>query len=130
MEQQNTPDEEAPAPEPTPAPAVSEADNGFMQRVMEYVNTSLADPEADVDGMAAAIGMSRSNLTRKMRALMGVSPADFMRQTRMARAATLLRTTDMAVKEIAYDCGFSDLNYFGKCFKATHGVTPTAYRKG
>lgn len=120
---------DTPAPEPQAPAAVSEADNEFMQRVMEYVNANLADSEADVDHMAAAIGMSRSSLTRKMRSLMGVSPADFMRQTRLTRAATMLRDTDMPVKEIAYECGFADLNYFGKCFKATHGMTPTGYRK-
>lgn len=116
--------------EPQPsAPQVNETDAAFMDSVMAYVRERLSDPEADVDDMARATGVSRSGLTRKMRSLMGVSPADFLRQTRMAHAATLLLTTDRPVKEIAFECGYADINYFGKCFKAHHGLTPTAYRK-
>ena len=111
------------------APQMGEADAMFMDSVMVYVKERLSDPDADVDDMARATGVSRSGLTRKMRSLMGVSPADFLRQTRMAHAATLLRTTDRPVKEIAWECGFADINYFGKCFKSHHGLTPTAYRK-
>ncbi|MDE5749917.1 MAG: helix-turn-helix domain-containing protein, partial [Duncaniella sp.] len=66
----------------------------------------------------------------KMRSLMGVSPADFMRRTRLSHAAKLRTDTRLAGKEIAFDCGFADLNYFGKCFKAAYGTTPTGYRRG
>lgn len=120
----------APDPSPRPGTGLDEQDTLFMEAVSSYVTAHIADSEADVEGMAEAVGVSRSNLTRRMKSLMGVSPADFMRRTRLNHAAKLLRETRMAVKEIAYDCGFSDLNYFGKCFKAAHGTTPTAYRKG
>ncbi len=125
----------APGPEPEetpaqPAVALGEQDTLFMDAVTRYVTEHMADSEADVDGMAEAAGVSRSNLTRKMRSLMGVSPADFMRRTRLSHAAKLLTDTRLAVKEIAFDCGFADLNYFGKCFKAAYGTTPTGYRRG
>ncbi len=123
--------ETPPAAAPAVAePEVNERDREFMQRVMEYVSTHMADSEAGVDDMASEIGVSRSGLTRKMRALMGVSPADFIRQSRMQRAAMQLRSTDTPVKIIAIECGFTDLNYFGKCFKAAYGVTPTSWRRG
>ena len=120
-------DEQASTPPATPE--ISDADDTFMRSVMEYVSSRLDDPEAGVDDMAAAVGVSRSSLARKMKSLMGVSAAEFVRRTRMSHAARLLTTTTLPVKEVAWQCGFTDLNYFGKCFKSAHGSTPTAYRE-
>ena len=78
---------------------------------------------------AAATATSRSGLNRKMRALLGVTPAEFLKESRLSKAASLLSTSDLTVKDIALECGFADMNYFGKCFKATHNMSPTAYRK-
>lgn len=111
-------------------PEMSEADREFMEHVMDYVRTHIADTETGVDDMAAAVGVSRSGLTRRMKSLMGVSPADFIRRSRLKRAGMLLASTEMPVKEIAFDCGFADLNYFSKCFKSIYGVTPTGWRRG
>lgn len=110
-------------------PDVSDSDKAFMQRVIDYVQAHISDPDTDVDDMAASIGVSRSGLARKMKNLMGVSPADFLRQSRLKRACFLLSTSDKLVKEIAFDCGFADLNYFGKCFKSAYGKTPTEWRR-
>ncbi len=60
---------------------------------------------------------------------MGVIPASFSHEILLSKAARLLTETDMSLKSIAYDCGFADFSYFGKCFKASRGVTPGAYRK-
>lgn len=112
-----------------PMPEISESDREFMDRVMDYVNSHLSDPESSVDDMAAAVGVSRSGLARKMRSSMGVSAADFLRRTRMSHAAKLLLSTDLPIKEIAYECGFTDLNYFSKSFKAHYSLSPTIYRQ-
>ena len=53
---------------------------------------------------------------------------DFVQAARIKHACNLLRTTDMATKEVAYACGFSDPRYFSKSFKANTGDTPTEYR--
>lgn len=108
---------------------ITETDRLFMDKIVNYVNAHLSDPEAGVDGMAEATSVSRSGLSRKMRSLTGVSPADFLKQARLSHSATLLVSSDLSVKEIAWECGFADLNYFGKCFKAAYSMTPTAYRK-
>lgn len=105
------------------------ADKAFMDRLAAYIEQNISEPEISVDDMAAAAATSRSALTRKMKALTGISPAEFLKQSRLSHAAALLKTSDMPVKHIAADCGFSDLNYFGKCFKAAYGASPTAYRK-
>ena len=97
-----------------------------MDAVMDYIETHLSDSDITVDDMALAVAVSRSGLTRKMKSLMGVTPAEFLRETRLTRASTLLATTSRPIKEIAVVCGFSDMNYFGKCFKSSRGLTPGA----
>lgn len=111
------------------AGAISAADEAFMNRVMEFVNSNLDNPDAGIDEMAAAAATSRSSLNRKMKSLLGVTPADFIKESRISRAAVLLAETERPVKDIALDCGFSDLNYFGKCFKAARKMSPTAFRR-
>ncbi len=109
-------------------PQINEADRRFMDKIVEYVNTHLSDSLAGVDGMAEAAAVSRSGLSRKMRSITGVSPADFLKQARLNHSIALLTSTDLTIKEIAFECGFADLNYFGKCFKQAYSLTPTAYR--
>lgn len=115
--------------QPPRQPAVNAADDDMMNLIVKFVDDHLNDSEITVDDMAAALSTSRSSLTRKMRSLLGVTPAEFIRQSRLERAAAMLVAGDIPVKNIAVDCGFSDLNYFSKCFKSRFGMTPTAYRR-
>ncbi|MCM1519189.1 MAG: helix-turn-helix domain-containing protein [Lachnoclostridium sp.] len=108
---------------------IDDDDKLLMDRVVGFVNTHLSDSEVTVDDMAADVGISRSSLNRKMKNLMGVSPAEYLRESRLNKAAAMLTDTTLPIKAIAADCGFSDINYFGKCFKASRGITPAAYRK-
>jgi len=82
-----------------------------------------------VDDLANEVGMSRSTLNRKMHELFNLTAKDFIQEARIKHACHLLRTTDLATKEVAYACGFSDPNYFSKCFKTNTGSTPTEYRE-
>ena len=100
----------------------------FMDRVIRFVEMQIADPDASIGDMADAAATSRSGLNRKMKSLVGLTPADFMREARIKRACQLLTTTADPVSDIAYRCGFTDPKYFGKCFKASVGTSPTEYR--
>lgn len=102
-------------------------DNAFMERFMAYVEQNIANSEANLDEMAEATATSRSSLNRKTKSLLGVTPADFLKEARLKRAAQLLLTTDEAPSQVAYLCGFSDPKYFAKCFKASYGMTPKEY---
>lgn len=124
-----TPAAEHPEAADTPRPQITEADRRFMDKIVEYVNGHLSDPDASVEGMAEAAAVSRSGLSRKMRSITGVSPADFLKQARLSHSAAMLLDTSLPIKEIAFECGFSDLNYFGKCFKSVYSLSPTAYRR-
>lgn len=115
--------------EAQPVKAQSEEDAAFMQRVMAFVEEHIGDADATIVDMAEATATSRSGLNRKMKSIIGVTPADFLREARIKRACQLLRTTDAPVADIAYRCGFTDPKYFSKSFKLSQGVTPSEYRQ-
>lgn len=112
-----------------PGKLLSEDDEVFMRKVMEFVNDNMGNADAGVDEMAAHTATSRSSLNRKMKSLLGVTPADFIKESRLNRAASLLAESEQSITDIAIECGFSDINYFGKCFKASRKMSPSAYRK-
>jgi transcriptional regulator GlxA family with amidase domain len=60
-----------------------------------------------------------------MKHLLGISPADFLREARMKRAVQLLRTTDKTVSEVAFAVGFNDPKYFSRCFRQSIGQSPS-----
>jgi AraC-like DNA-binding protein/ligand-binding sensor domain-containing protein len=112
----------------SPLVIVNEEDEAFMQRVLQFVDHNMSNSDVGVDEMALATATSRSSLNRRMKQLMGVTPADFLKEARMKRAKQLLATTMRSVNEIAYGCGFSDPKYFSKCFKFSEGMSPSEYR--
>lgn len=116
------------AEETKPSPYLSKEDEAFMARVMQFVESHIGDADANVNDMAAATATSRSGLNRKMKALVGLTPADFLREARIKKACQLLCETSRPVSEVAYSCGFTDPKYFAKCFRTSVGKAPTEYR--
>lgn len=112
------------------APRLSPEDETFMNRITGFIEQNISDSAISVNDMAAAAAVSRSGLNRKMRQLLGVTPADFLKEARMKRAVKMLKDTDVPIADIAYACGFSDPKYFAKCVKAAVGSTPRELRNG
>jgi AraC-like DNA-binding protein len=106
---------------------LSVADQEFLDKAVAAVSTHMIDSDYSVDALASDLCMSRANLHRKMRAINGQTPTDFIRNQRLERAAQLLRTTSHSVNEIADLVGFSYASYFTKCFKEKYGVLPKDY---
>ena len=108
---------------------VSSEDEMFMNKITGFIEKNISDSDISINDMAAAMAVSRSGLNRKMRQLLGVTPADFLKEARMKRAVKMLKETDASVADIAYGCGFSDPKYFAKCVKALTGKTPREIRQ-
>ena len=108
----------------------NDEDDAFMARVMRFTADRMDDPDATVDEMAAAAAKSLSGLNRKMKSLLGVTPADFLRNARLQHALDLLQNNeDLPVQEVARMCGFSDAKYFGRCFRSKYGQSPSSYKQ-
>lgn len=106
---------------------LSPVDQRFMERVLEIISDNLADEQFDVRQFSREIGMSGTQLRRKMSALTGQSPNQFIRSQRLKEAARLIREEQQTVSEAAYLSGFNSLSYFSKCFKEEFGKLPSEY---
>lgn len=90
---------------------------------------NLDNPEFDVKAFTLEIGMSRTPLHNKIKALTGLSTTEFVRVIRLEKARKLLTDNNCSVSHIAYQVGFRDQRHFATWFKKTYKVTPTTYRK-
>jgi AraC-like DNA-binding protein len=77
--------------------------------------------------MADEINLSRTQLLRKLKALTGLSPNEFIKDLRLKKAADLIRVKADTIAQIGYTVGFNDQSYFAKCFKKQFEVSPSEY---
>ncbi|MDQ4139082.1 MAG: ATP-binding protein, partial [Bacteroidota bacterium] len=106
---------------------VTSVDERFLQKVTTIMEENLGNADFDVDAFSREVGMSRAQLNRKLNALVDQSPNEFIRLIRLKRAAQLLQQNQGNVGEIAFQVGFSNPNYFTKCFRDLYGVAPSEY---
>ena len=106
---------------------VTSADERFLQKAMDVLEENMGDYEFDIDAFSRMMPVSQSSLYRKIKALTGQSPSVFIRSIRLKRAAALLEAGKLNVSEAAYQAGFLDMSYFGKCFKDQFQCTPSQY---
>ncbi len=105
--------------------SVNSADENFLTKVMEAIETNMQEEDFGVEQLAKAVAMSRSQLHRKLIALTGQSPSEVLRTTRLLRAKELLVKKAATPSEIAFKVGFNSHTYFSKCFKEEFGVSPS-----
>lgn len=108
---------------------VSSVDERFLGRVMEMINNHMGDEDFAVSALCKELNMSRSTLFRKLDALTGHSPVEFIRIMRLKRAAYLFQRNFGNVSEVALEVGFSNPSYFTRMFKKTFSATPSDYIK-
>ncbi len=108
---------------------ITPLDEQFIQKAIALVEKNISDSEFSVEAMASEVGMSRSTLYKKLMAITGLGPAEFIRTIRVKRGKALLETSQMQVTEIAYAVGFTTVKSFTMNFKAEYGVTPTEFRQ-
>ncbi|MEZ4917755.1 MAG: hybrid sensor histidine kinase/response regulator transcription factor [Saprospiraceae bacterium] len=104
-------------------------EEAFLQKLRLEVEQLLNHPNLDVSLLCRSMGMSRTQLHRKLSAVAAMSTTQFIRNVRYQKAKQLLRETDLSIAEIAYDVGFSDPAYFTRMFKKELGLTPTEFRE-
>lgn len=111
--------------------ATNPMDKEMLDRAMEIIEQHLDDSEFNVNTFAQEIGMARTNLFSKLKAVTGQTPNDFILTIRLKKGALLLRNNpELNITEISDRVGFSSSRYFSKCFKDVYHVSPMSYRKG
>jgi AraC-like DNA-binding protein len=108
---------------------IGDIDQQFLRKFTSYVEANLAEQNLTVESLSEAFGLSRVQLFRKTKALLGESPNDFIQQVRLKKASQLLLESDLTVAEVAYQSGYSSPGYFSTAFKGRYGCSPSEWRE-
>ncbi|MFR9499762.1 MAG: two-component regulator propeller domain-containing protein [Rikenellaceae bacterium] len=109
--------------------ANSEVDVIFMDKVLKLIEDNLSDPDYNIEKIAQDYGVSRSFLTRKIKAITGESALKFQRSIRLKHAAQHLTHSNLTISEIAWKIGYNDIDTFRNRFKEQFGSNPSEYRQ-
>ena len=107
---------------------VDSEDEKLLRQTMEIVQKNLDNPDFSVEDLSKALLMSRAAMYKKITAITGITPSEFIRSVRLKSAAQLLEKTKMTVAQVAFEVGFNNTKYFVKYFKEEYNLLPTAYR--
>jgi AraC-like DNA-binding protein len=108
--------------------SVSAIDQEFLKDLQHVIDENLSEPEFNVDQLCRKLYMSHATLYRKIHALTGGTPTEFIRSYRLKQGAELLKKGAASVLEVAFKVAFSSANYFSKCFKKKFHQLPTEYK--
>lgn len=107
-----------------------ERDKRLLDTIDMWLRENIQNPRLSVDDLAEAMGYSRTAFFKKVKTLTGHTPADYIKKTRLEKAADLLANETTTVAEVCYKVGISEPNYFAKIFKKHYGTSPKNYQKG
>ncbi len=108
---------------------ITSMDERLINKAISLVEKNMSKDKFSVEELSQKLGMSRVYLYKKLLAITGKTPVEFIRIIRLKRAAQLLRESQLNVAEIAYEVGFNSPRYFSKYFKQEFGVLPSEYAK-
>lgn len=104
-------------------------DDLFMQKIHEAIQGGMGQSDFGLENLCEAVGLSSTQVFRKMKALTGTSPVRFIQKMRLKKAKELLLNSELNVSEVAYEVGFSDPNYFSRAFSKEFNIPPSNIRK-
>ncbi len=108
---------------------MGKADKEFLERIDGIISGSLPSENVDVNFISGALCMSSSTLYRKVKAITGLSPNEYIRKTKMHIAEKLIIEGRLTMSEVSYKVGISSAAYFRQCFKEEFGMLPSEYIK-
>jgi signal transduction histidine kinase/DNA-binding response OmpR family regulator len=104
-------------------------DRKFINEFTATVEKNIANENFSVEDICKATGISRVQLNRKIKALLGVNVNDYILNARLQKAKYLLTNEDLTIAEVAYKVGFSSQAYFATVFKNKLSITPSEFKE-
>src|SRR5690606_1756730 len=104
-------------------------DEVLLQKVLAYIDKHIQDSDLKIEDVCRAIGLSRAQLYRKMKALTGYTMNDIIKEISSKRAQQQRKDNSLQINEVAYMDGLNDPEYFRKTFKTKNGCSTSAYAK-
>lgn len=101
---------------------------GYIYNVLRFIEENYS---RDISGkdIADSAGLSQDYLSKQFKAVMAMTPAEYVRRFRVAKSMDMLKTTNMSIADIAAATGFGDISLYSRVFKQIIGVSPAAFRK-
>ncbi|XZC80882.1 substrate-binding domain-containing protein [Tenacibaculum sp. ZS6-P6] len=110
---------------------IKDKESDFINKIDNLIESNIDDSSFTVEVLADELNISRVQLYRKIKALLGITISDYIQNIRLEKGKEMLLTDNsLSIADIAYSVGFSSPNYFSTAFKAKYGDTPKKYKKG
>ena len=100
----------------------------FLRSINEKIDEHIEDSQFSVEHLADELKISRVQLYRKVKALLGISISEYINDKRLSKAKNYLLDSQLSISEIAYNVGYSSPGYFSTSFKNKYGITPNSFR--
>lgn len=104
-------------------------DRKFISEFTSIIESNLSNEDLSVDDIYKGLGISKIQLYRKTKALLGFNVNDYILSVRLQKAKYLLINEDLSISEISYKVGFSSQAYFSTVFKSKFSVTPSEFKE-
>ncbi len=96
--------------------------------VMDFIKNHLTE-DIELEALSTKACMSKATFYRCFKREFGISPNEYISLERVKKAKRLLSQSKMSIKEVSFECGFTDVNYFARLFKLKEGISPTQYQQ-
>lgn len=106
---------------------IKSGDEKLLEKLEQIVKEQISDPNLSVETISQQIGVSRSQLQRKLKLLTNQNPSDYLKTARLRYAASLLVSKNLSISEVTYEAGFSSLSHFSNSFREFYGMSPSRY---
>jgi DNA-binding response OmpR family regulator len=100
----------------------------FLHKIDLFIDKNIDDSTFSVEDLAALLNISRVQLYRKVKAVLGIGVGDYINNYRLEKSKEMLKSTTLNISEIAYSCGFASPNYFSTAFKSKYSISPKDFR--
>jgi len=101
----------------------------FVEKVNSYIKKNISNPDLSVEMLALELGLSRSQLFRKIRSVFQTTPSEIIRIERLKYSKKVLLELNFNINEVADHVGFKSTPYFITSFKKYYGITPNDFLK-
>lgn len=104
-------------------------DEEFLDKILYFMKMHISDSSYDINSLSSDLCVSKSTLSRKVKAMTGKTASDYLYSIRMNEACRMIVESDRSISDISKSVSFDDSRYFSRRFKDFTGMTPTQYRE-
>lgn len=102
--------------------------NPSIERLIKHINTNF-NQQISLENVAKMLNLTPPYLSRLFLKTTGFNFKEYLLTIRIKNAKHMLKNTNKSIRQVAYDCGFNDSNYFSKVFKEVVGISPLQYKR-